>query len=183
MLRRLVIAYPDGLFTELSRHDLSFLSRFRILHNPKLLRQLSVKLTVEVTEKFPPGHIDFWFFPQLLLHIPLDGDMGNTFHLKIAFGRFGIIFFLHGANDVVRVGVMTLDQIGIVAVDDPEQLPKRVERHGMLPGAELSGFLDHLQGEVLKFVRLFGQEWRHAMNLRTHILASNCRYICRFRNL
>ncbi|MDA8126749.1 MAG: hypothetical protein M0009_16375 [Deltaproteobacteria bacterium] len=152
----------------------------RILHNPKGLRQLPGKLTVEVTEKFPAGHIDFWFFPQLLLHFPLDGDMGNTFHLKIAFGRFGIIFFLHGANDVVRVRVMTLAQIGIVAIYDSEQFPKRVERHRMLPGAELGGFLDHLQGVVLKFIRLFGQEWRHAMNLRVHVLAFNCRYICRF---
>jgi hypothetical protein len=65
---------------------------------------------------------------------------------------------------------MTLDEIGIVAVDDSEQLPKRVERHGMLSVAERGGFLKHLQGKVLKIVRLFGQERGHLVDLRAHVL-------------
>ena len=181
MPRRLVISHLDGFFTEFSRHDQAFLTRFRIRHDPKCLGQLPVELTVQVTEKFSTGHVDFRLFPQFPLHILLDGDMGNAFHLKIALGRFGIVLFLHGADDVVRVGVMTLDQIGIVAVDDPEQFPKRVERNGMLSVAERGRFLEHLQGKVLKLVRLFGQEWRHLVDLRAHILASVCRYFCRFK--
>ena len=80
----------------------------------------------------------------------------------------------------MRVGVMTFDQIGIVAVDDPEQLPKCVECHGMLSGAERSRFLEHLQAKVLKIVRLFGHERGHSVDLRAHVVASNCRYIFRY---
>jgi hypothetical protein len=65
---------------------------------------------------------------------------------------------------------MTLDQIGIIAIDDPEQLPKCVECHGMLSVAERGGFLEHLQGKILKLIRLFGQERGHLMDLRSHIL-------------
>jgi hypothetical protein len=69
-------------------------------------RQLPVKLTVKVTEECSARRADFRFFPQSTHYILLQGDTHNNFHLEIALGGFGIIFFLHAANDVAWVGVV-----------------------------------------------------------------------------
>ncbi len=42
-------------------------------------------------------------------YIPLNSDMGNALQLKIALGRFRIVIFLHGTNNVVGMGVMPLN--------------------------------------------------------------------------
>jgi hypothetical protein len=47
--------------------------------------------------------------------------------------------------------------MGVIAVDNPEQLLKCTQRHGMLPVPQCGRFLYHLQGGILKFIRPFGR--------------------------
>jgi hypothetical protein len=98
-----------GLFAKFSWCDHGFPARFRILHYPKILRQLPVEFAVDVTEEFPADNVNFRFFQQFLLHIPLNGDMGNAFQLQVALDRLRVILFLHCADNIIEMGVVPFD--------------------------------------------------------------------------
>ena len=116
MARRLMLSDPDWLRAQLSRHHPALPAGIRICHDLKLLRQQLEKLPMQRTEKRLPGDVGRRFSLKPTFHLPLYRDMGDAFHLQVALGRFGVVLLLHGSDDIVGVGVMPLDQVGIVAI-------------------------------------------------------------------
>jgi hypothetical protein len=63
-------------------------------------------------EKFLTGDVLCGFFLQPQFHLPLYRNMGNAFQLQAAPGRLGVVLLPHGPDDIVGVGVVSLDEIG-----------------------------------------------------------------------
>jgi len=158
MPRRLMLPHPDRFRPQPARHDPAFPAGFRIGHDLELIRQQPEKLPVQRAEEIRPGDVGRPCCGQPRFHLPLDGDVGQAFQLQAAPGRLGVVLLLHGPDDVVGVGVVPFDEVGVVAVDDPEQFAEGLQGDRVQPGAERRRALDYLQGQILKVIGPFREQ-------------------------
>jgi hypothetical protein len=126
----------DRFRAQFTRYHPALPAGIRNCHDLKFFRQQFEELPVQRAEKVLSSDVEGRFLLQACLHGPLYHDMGNTFQLQVALGRFGIVLLLHGPDDIVGMGVVPLYQVGVVAVDDAQQFAQGLQRYRMLPGAE-----------------------------------------------
>jgi hypothetical protein len=70
------------------------------------------------------------------------------FELKIPLARIGAIFVLQRMLDVHRVSVMSLDEVGVIAVHRADERSERSKQAGGKAAAEPGGFLGEIECQV-----------------------------------
>jgi hypothetical protein len=83
-----------------------------------------------------------------LVDPPLHGDVGDGLLLEIALLRIAALLAEQGALDVDRVGVVALDEVGVVAVHLAHEAGERINEALRQAAAERGGALRELQDFV-----------------------------------
>ena len=78
----------------------------------------------------------------------LDGDMGFRLELQIALVRFLAVVVFEGALDIDRVGVMSFDEIAVIAIHRANEIGQGIEQAGGQAAAKSGGLLHEIDREV-----------------------------------
>ena len=112
----------DVALAERTGYDANALLRFRLFDPKEVFGKPFAKPPVHVHETLSrhcaagqPAAVDPF----------LDLDMGLCFELQVSLVRLGVVVLLEGSLDVDRVGVVSLDQVAVVAVHGTDERRKR----------------------------------------------------------
>ena len=78
----------------------------------------------------------------------LDGDVRPRFKLQIAFAGVVAVVVVQRPFDIHRVGVVPLDEVGVVAVHGPHQIGQRRQQAGGQRAAQAGGFLGQFERQI-----------------------------------
>src|ERR1700722_2349998 len=78
----------------------------------------------------------------------LHGNMRSGFELKIAFGSVRAVIVFQGTFDIDRMGIVSFDEIAVIAIHRSHEIGKRCANAGRKAGAESRSLADKLDGEI-----------------------------------
>jgi hypothetical protein len=114
----------------------------------------------------------------------LNGDVGFGFQLQVALAGVLAVVVLERAFDVDGVGVVALNEVGVVAVHRPDRAGKRGEQTGGQASSEAGGFLREVEGEIQNratvAVAIPEEEGLHEGDVFAPVVRSQVRFHDRF---
>jgi len=129
-------------------------------HNAKLVGQSLVKLAVHPAQKFRRADIGLGRIFQPALHQHLHFDVRTAFELERAERRVRRVVVAQGLFDSERVGIVSLDQVRVIAVHRPQQLHHAAPGDGVERPAETGRFPQQIRSEFAQFAGFVRREKR-----------------------
>ena len=140
-----VAAHFDIARAQLSGNDPNSLLRLRVYDEKQVFRQQLAEPAMDLTEALrsecSTSHAAF-------INPLLNGDMRPGLELQVALAGILAVVLLKGALDVHRVGIVTLDEVGVVTVHRPHQVGEGREQAGRQAAPETSRLLGQFDGEI-----------------------------------
>ena len=156
-----------------ARDDCPTLSRRGITHDQQLGWQTHAEVAMNPTDEF----FRYNRCRRLLaVYLLLNFDVRAGFELQIAFFRCVVVGARESSLDIDGMGVMSLDQVRVVAIHGPHQLTQLGYELGRLRSLESRGLYGQGHCEVGK-LRCPGPREDRFKGAK---LDQDCRFLCRY---
>jgi hypothetical protein len=119
------------------------------------------------------AHIKVRLAGDALLDGLLDLNVCSALQLEGAAGGLFYIVRAHGPFDVDGVGPVTLDQVGVVAVDGAQQLAQGALGDRVEPSGRSAGLGDQFQGQGAQVSVAAGEHGLHGRRVAVHAFSAD----------
>jgi hypothetical protein len=165
-------------------NDAFALLRVRILDPEKIVGEHFTEATVDFADAFDAGGTNR---NQTSLVDPLlHGDMCLGLELEVALASVAAIVILQGSFNIDRMGIVSLDEVGVIAVHRPHEGSQGTKKACRKTASESCRFLRQVQGQVQEFgavARPFAdQHGFHECGIFVSVLQFYVRFCVRFHD-
>ncbi len=135
---------------ELAGLDCHQLAGVLVANQAKLVWKLLIKTAVQPVDEISSRDIKIGILTEADLYCPLAVDMCEAFFLQVTLGGIFRIVLPHGTFNINGMGAMPFNKVGIIAVNQAQEINNRLLRHWMQLAAKGSRTADYFAGHIFK---------------------------------